>query len=396
MGGAELTMRGRAPRAALVSATWYQGKGGPDSMAAGRGLSAAELEGASAVALVTDTLGRTLSGDGSAARVLGDTLVVNGHPFVIVGVLPRRPLGERPAVVVPFGAAASAIAPGPGARTPTLVVTSAAVEGTPALKEALDRRLEARYGPKQDRMEVRLNASRLAQVRRGMLVFKLVMGAITGISLLVGGVGIMNVLLSAVVERTREIGIRKAVGASRHDILTQFLSESVAIAGAGTLLGLIIGLAGAFGANAIIRATESGGRLVRPPAPRSPPSALTVGWFSMLSASAPPPSPIDDTARIGRKGAKTQRRRCWSTLRLCARLSPYSSRMASSTPRRNAPRVLSCRAGWPSLVLYVATMGRWCCSSRFPHAGGCRPGCQVHTAGIVILTTLIIVLPGSG
>jgi putative ABC transport system permease protein len=87
-----------------------------------------------------------------------------------------------------------------------------------------------------------------------MQVAKLVMGAITGISLLVGGVGIMNVLLAAVVERTREIGIRKAVGARRRDILVQFLSESVAIAGAGSLLGVILGLAGAFAATAIIRA----------------------------------------------------------------------------------------------------------------------------------------------
>ena len=119
-------------------------------------------------------------------------------------------------------------------------------------------------------MSVNLNGSRLAQIRRGMLVFKLVMGAITGVSLLVGGVGIMNVLLAAVIERTREIGIRKAVGATRRDILTQFLSESVAIAGAGTLLGLIIGLAGAFGVTAIIRAQSQ---------------AEVYAWFAWSSAA---------------------------------------------------------------------------------------------------------------
>jgi putative ABC transport system permease protein len=64
----------------------------------------------------------------------------------------------------------------------------------------------------------------------------------------------MNVLLASVVERTREIGIRKAVGARRRDIRTQFLTESVAISAAGSLLGLILGLVGSFGITALMRA----------------------------------------------------------------------------------------------------------------------------------------------
>jgi putative ABC transport system permease protein len=86
------------------------------------------------------------------------------------------------------------------------------------------------------------------------LVFKLLMGAITGISLLVGGIGIMNVLLASVAERTREIGVRKATGASDRDILVQFLAESVAITMAGSAVGAVLGLAGAFGVTALMRA----------------------------------------------------------------------------------------------------------------------------------------------
>ena len=86
-----------------------------------------------------------------------------------------------------------------------------------------------------------------------MLVFKLVMGAIAGISLLVGGIGIMNILLASVAERTREIGIRKAAGARQRHVLLQFLAESVAITGIGSVLGVILGLAGAFGITAGIR-----------------------------------------------------------------------------------------------------------------------------------------------
>jgi putative ABC transport system permease protein len=95
---------------------------------------------------------------------------------------------------------------------------------------------------------------RLEQMERSILVFKLLMGAFSGISLVVGGIGIMNVLLASVAERTREIGIRKAVGARRRDVLVQFLTESVAIAGAGCALGIVLGLSTAYGVTSLIRA----------------------------------------------------------------------------------------------------------------------------------------------
>jgi putative ABC transport system permease protein len=100
------------------------------------------------------------------------------------------------------------------------------------------------------------SAMRLDQAQQAIMVFKMVMGAFAGISLVVGGLGIMNVLLAAVTERTREIGIRKATGARQRDILVQFLSESVAITGAGSVLGVLLGLAGAFGITAAIRASS--------------------------------------------------------------------------------------------------------------------------------------------
>ena len=80
------------------------------------------------------------------------------------------------------------------------------------------------------------------------------MGAFTAISLLVGGIGITNVLLASMLERTREIGIRKAVGARRRDLVLQFLAESVAIAAAGSACGVVLGLGGAVAVTALIRA----------------------------------------------------------------------------------------------------------------------------------------------
>ncbi len=82
----------------------------------------------------------------------------------------------------------------------------------------------------------------LAQSQRTQRIFNIVMGAIAGISLLVGGIGIMNIMLASVLERTREIGVRRAVGASRLDIMSQFLIESVIICLIGCFIGVFAGL----------------------------------------------------------------------------------------------------------------------------------------------------------
>lgn len=81
----------------------------------------------------------------------------------------------------------------------------------------------------------------LAQKQKTQRIFNVVMGAIAGISLLVGGIGIMNIMLANILERTREIGIRRAVGATRNDILSQFLFEAVIISVTGGLLGIALG-----------------------------------------------------------------------------------------------------------------------------------------------------------
>jgi putative ABC transport system permease protein len=74
-------------------------------------------------------------------------------------------------------------------------------------------------------------------------MFTMILGAIAGISLVVGGIGIMNIMLATVTERTREIGIRRALGAKRRDIIEQFLIETTVMSGSGGLIGVVLGLA---------------------------------------------------------------------------------------------------------------------------------------------------------
>ncbi len=83
----------------------------------------------------------------------------------------------------------------------------------------------------------------LRQSQKTQQIFNIVMGCIAGISLVVGGIGIMNIMLASVLERTREIGIRRALGARRHDILSQFLVESLLVSLLGGLIGVILGYA---------------------------------------------------------------------------------------------------------------------------------------------------------
>ena len=142
----------------------------------------------------------------------------------------------------------------PQPRARTIHVTVGAIEEAPEARARLERLINARADWRDQVRVVAHGPERLAQVTQGVLVMKLLLGAFTSISLLVGGIGIMNVLLASVAERTREIGIRKAVGARRRDVLTQFLTESVAISATGSLIGVLLGLGGAYLVTAIIRA----------------------------------------------------------------------------------------------------------------------------------------------
>jgi putative ABC transport system permease protein len=103
------------------------------------------------------------------------------------------------------------------------------------------RHLLARNHPRED-YRVTVPIELLRQAERTKRIFSIVLGSIAAISLLVGGIGIMNIMLASVTERTREIGIRRALGARQTDIVLQFLIETVLLAGAGGVIGVVLGL----------------------------------------------------------------------------------------------------------------------------------------------------------
>ena len=220
----------------------------------GRYFSAAEATRDAPVVVLSNRLADELAAGRGASSMLGRHVKVNGAPREVIGVLAAYK-GERMLqLYVPFSAATQVLPPSALPRTPSLLVRAGRLEDVNAVKHEVEDWAARRYRGWERRVEIETSEMRLAQVAKGIFIFKLFMGAITGISLIVGGIGIMNVLLASVTERTREIGIRKAMGAKRLDILVQFLAESVAIAGAGSLIGVTLGLGGAFGIVAIIRA----------------------------------------------------------------------------------------------------------------------------------------------
>jgi putative ABC transport system permease protein len=110
----------------------------------------------------------------------------------------------------------------------------------PAVADVLQRMLARRHNAVID-FEVTVPELLLRQEQRTKTIFNVVLGAIASISLLVGGIGIMNIMLASVLERIREIGVRRAVGATQKDILFQFLSEAVLISVAGGIAGILVG-----------------------------------------------------------------------------------------------------------------------------------------------------------
>jgi putative ABC transport system permease protein len=224
------------------------------SLAAGEFFSESDVRLSAQVAVIGATTAESLFGDSDA---VGQTIqlrqagpggqrarIIN---FRVVGVL--EPKGSTfgfsrdDQVLVPL-TASQRVLTGRTNVVSSIVIKAASTDAMAATTEDVRTILLARHrieDPASADFTVTNQNDTLAALSTITTTFTILLGSIGGISLLVGGIGIMNIMLVSVSERTREIGIRKAVGARRRDILGQFLIEAVALTGAGGVLGILLG-----------------------------------------------------------------------------------------------------------------------------------------------------------
>jgi putative ABC transport system permease protein len=203
-----------------------------------------------AVCVIGDEVRRELYG---FERALGQPLKVNDHWLTVVGVLAPGGGTREVQGVTLEGTANDVYLPvttaerrftRPPLKSPLDDLVVSMSPGTPVQESAavIATLLDRLHGGADD-YTITVPEALLEQSRRTQRLFDIVMGAIAGISLLVGGIGIMNIMLATVLERTREIGVRRAMGARQADIRNQFVIESFTITVTGGLLGIAMGLA---------------------------------------------------------------------------------------------------------------------------------------------------------
>jgi putative ABC transport system permease protein len=202
-------------------------------------------------------LGHRLATELAASRdplwLIGRWIRVGGERREVIGITTQAGSESDLVAFAPIRGNALLLQGSSAQRAPTLRLKARSIEAVDTLRAATENWLAERYGLRASKLRIEVGTQRLENAKQAILLSKLLLGFLVALILAVGGIGIMNVLLAAVVERTREIGIRKAVGARSRDIHAQFLVESVTITGAGSALGFVTGLALAFAGTAVFR-----------------------------------------------------------------------------------------------------------------------------------------------
>ena len=227
------------------------------TLEAGEMFSDADMRAGNRVAVLGQTVVKNLFGDEDP---VGKTIRVRQNPFLVVGVLGAKGQNldgrdQDDTLFMPITTAQRKVF---GTNFPgsvrTLMVKAASTDAMPRAQLEMTELLRQRHrlsDRADDDFDIRnltATANAAAETSR---VMSIMLGAIASVSLLVGGIGIMNIMLVSVTERTREIGIRIAIGARRSNILTQFLLEAIILSLIGCIVGVLIGVGAAAIANAV-------------------------------------------------------------------------------------------------------------------------------------------------
>ncbi len=217
----------------------------------GRFISTADNDKTAMVAVLGTTVVEDLFGSASVNPV-GQTIRINRQNYEVIGVLESKgtngPQNQDDVIMVPLHTAQLKLG---GAGTTTVKTINLQVRSADEMDlaqaqvTAIMRSRHKLAAGAEDDFLVRNQADILSSVTSTSNTFTTLLGSIAAISLLVGGIGIMNIMLVSVTERTREVGLRKAVGAKRGDILVQFLTEAIVISALGGLIGVVLGVGGA-------------------------------------------------------------------------------------------------------------------------------------------------------
>ncbi len=220
------------------------------TIADGRGFSANEERGAAKVCLLGKTVAKELFGDGDP---LGASVRIGKVPFKVIGLLDGKGesmMGDEDDIVlVPFYTARKRLAPSktPG-RVGSIFVKSSSPERLNVAQKEIETLLRQRHRIKdgeEDDFRVQNVTQMIEATKSATGIMTMLLTAVASVSLLVGGIGIMNIMLVSVTERTREIGIRMAVGATATDIRIQFMTEALLLSLIGGLVGVGLGWGGA-------------------------------------------------------------------------------------------------------------------------------------------------------
>jgi len=225
-------------------------------MASGAFFSQADVNGAAKVAVLGQTDVSELFPNGNP---IGQTILIKGVPFTVVGTLTslgQSSLGtdQDDTVLIPYTSAMQRIT---GQTTVNqLMVSATSADAIANVQSEVTQLLEQRHGitaGRPDDFQVRNLQSIAAAASSTGAVMEFLLAGVAAVSLLVGGIGIMNIMMVSVTERTREIGLRMSVGARGATILRQFLTESTVLAAAGGVVGVVAGFIGTFAVAALAK-----------------------------------------------------------------------------------------------------------------------------------------------